>query len=107
MGQERFQRDDPERTEPIRSLPNAFRDADPWDGTAAGAEPPDWLGAESAAPAADDSADYVTQGIRKGYQLLQDQMNRGQQYAEQMRGSVGSVPDLRSIIQQTLQFYSD
>jgi hypothetical protein len=108
MSQERFQRDDPERTEPVRSFPNAFRDADPWSGTTAGTEPPDWLGSESAAPAADDdSADFVTQGVRKGYDLLREQMDRGQQYAEQMRGSVGSVPDLRSIIQQTLQFYSD
>ena len=120
MSEPRFKRDDPQRTEPNRDFTNAFQDADPWEGTAApdadpwggtsagtaGMEPPDWLGAQTSGDPA-YSPDFATQAVRKGYDLLRDQMDRGQQYAEQMRGGFGAMPDLRSIFEQTLSFYSD
>jgi hypothetical protein len=115
MSEERFQRDDPERTEPIRDFPNAFQGGAPGGpasgtaaGTTAGMEPPDWLGSDASYGAADPAIqDFVTQGVRKGYELLREQMNRGQQFSEQMWGNAGSTPDLRGIFEQTLYFYSD
>src|SRR5262249_55667650 len=56
------------------------------------------------------SQDFVTQGVRTGYALLREQMDRGQRYAEQIQGgfgTMGTMPDMRGLLEQTLYFYSD
>lgn len=126
MSEDRFRRDDPARTEPIRDFQNVFQGSSPGAGADPGMEPPDWLGmgtsydpSGSQDPGSQDSGydprrfqDFATQGVRRGYELLREQMERGQQYSEQvwgssMPGSAGSFPDLRSIFEQTLYFYTD
>ena len=121
MSEQRYKRHDPERTEPIRDFQNVFQDSAPSGGMDTGMEPPDWLGMEAGYDSAGDPEpgydprrfqDFATQGARRGYELLREQMERGQQYSEQvwgsaMPGSAGAFPDLRSIFEQTLYFYTD
>jgi hypothetical protein len=112
MSQQRYRRQDPERTGPIRNFETAFRGSGsgggPWD-------PPDDLDGEEAYAAGGGAAgtagtgpeDFVTSGVRMSYDLLQEQMFRGQDFARQITREFGaSVPDLRKLTERVLSFYS-
>jgi hypothetical protein len=110
---DRFRRDDPARTDPVRNFSNTLRPDDP---TTA---PPDWMneppagnpiGGGTKSPTAGDTSDFVTHGVRLGYGLLHDQLHRGQRLAEQFSGGLGSVTapatDMRQVMERMLKFYS-
>ena len=106
---DRFRRDDPARTDPVRNFSNTLRPDDP---TTA---PPDWMNQPPApgttGPTAGDTSDFVTHGVRLGYGLLHDQLHRGQRLAEQFSGGLGQVAapaaDLRQVMERMLKFSSD
>lgn len=126
MSAERFRRHDPERTDPIRNFSTTLR-GDGRNGAAAPTDPPDWLGEEPAAapaegPAGPGVSDFVGDGVRLGYDVLFDQMRRGQSFAAQHLGGfglgglgLGSTPqaapaaaaDVRKIVERLLRSYSD
>lgn len=119
MSAERFRRDDPERTDPIRNFSTTLR-GDGRNGATAPTDPPDWLGEEATAAAGDPArpgvSDFVGDGVRLGYDVLFDQMRRGQSFAAQHLGGFGAaVPnagpaaaaDLRKIVERLLRSYSD
>lgn len=85
MSEPRLRRDDPERTEPNRSFSGTFQ--------------PDAQGGE----------DPVTSGIRMGYRLVEEQMRRGQQIAQDAsaRFGVGRGGDMRDLAERALRFYGD
>lgn len=105
---DRFRRDDPARTDPVRNFANTLRPDDP---TTA---PPDWMNEPptpgTAGPTPGDTSDFVTHGVRLGYGLLHDQLHRGQRLAEQLSGGLGTVTapatDLRQVMERMLRFYS-
>lgn len=107
---DRFRRDDPARTDPVRNFSTTLRPDDP---TTA---PPDWMNAPlepgtTTGPTSGDASDFVTHGVRLGYGLLHDQLHRGQRLAEQFSGGLGSVAapaaDLRQVMERMLQFSSN
>lgn len=110
---DRFRRDDPVRTDPVRNFSNTLRPDDP---TTA---PPDWMnqppgsstGGGTTGPTLGDTSDFVTHGVRLGYGILHDQLHRGQRLAEQFSGGLGSVAapaaDLRQVMERMLQFSSN
>jgi hypothetical protein len=82
MSEQRFYREDPERTEPIRNFSSAFRSS--------------------------SGEDFVTSGVRMGYKLVEDQLRRGQRAARQMSNQLqSSRPDLRELTDRVLHFYGD
>lgn len=85
MSEPRLRRDDPARTEPDRSFSGTFQ--------------PD-------APGGDDP---VTRGVRMGYRLVEEQMRRGQQIAQDAsaRFGVGRGGDMREFAERALRFYGD
>ena len=105
---DRFRRDDPARTDPVRNFSNTLRPDDP---TTA---PPDWMNEPptpgAAGPTPGDTSDFVTHGVRLGYGLLHDQLHRGQRLAEQFSGGLGTVTapatDMRQVMERMLRFYS-
>lgn len=105
---DRFRRDDPARTDPVRNFSNTLRPDDP---TTA---PPDWMNEPPApgtkGPTPGDTSDFVTHGVRLGYGLLHDQLHRGQRLAEQFSGGLGTVTapatDMRQVMERMLKFYS-
>lgn len=106
---DRFRRDDPARTDPVRNFSNTLRPDDP---TTA---PPDWMNQPpepgTTGPTPGDTSDFVTHGVRLGYGILHDQLHRGQRLAEQFSGGLGSVAapaaDLRQVMERMLQFSSN
>lgn len=86
MSEPRLRRDDPDRTEPDRSFSGTFQ--------------PD-------APGGDDP---VTRGVRMGYRLVEEQMRRGQQLAQDAStrfGAGGRGGDMRDLAERALRFYGD
>jgi hypothetical protein len=85
MSEPRLRRDDPDRTEPNRSFSGTFQ--------------PDAAGGE----------DFVTRGVRMGYRLIEEQMRRGQQVAQDAGTRFGTSRsgDLRDLAERALRFYSD
>ena len=86
MSEPRLRRDDPDRTEPDRSFSGTFQ--------------PD-------APGGDDP---VTRGVRMGYRLVEEQMRRGQQLAQDASarfGAGGRGGDMRDFAERALRFYGD
>lgn len=85
MSEPRLRRDDPDRTEPNRSFSGTFQ--------------PDAPGGE----------DPVTRGVRLGYRLVEEQMRRGQQIAQDAnaRFGVGRGGDMRDLAERALRFYGD
>jgi hypothetical protein len=84
MSEPRLRRDDPDRTEPNRSFSGTFQ--------------PDAAGEE----------DFVTRGVRMGYRLVEEQMRRGQQVAQEAGTRFGSSRgDMRELAEHALRFYGD
>lgn len=85
MSEPRMRRDDPERTEPNRSFSGTFQ--------------PD-------APGGDDP---ITRGVRMGYRLVEEQIRRGQQIAQDAGARFGDSRsgDVRDLAERALRFYGD
>ena len=85
MSEPRLRRDDPARTEPDRSFSGTFQ--------------PDTPGAD----------DPVTRGVRMGYRLIEEQMRRGQQIAQDASARFGTARggDMRDLAERALRFYGD
>ena len=84
MSEPRLRRDDPDRTEPNRSFSGTFQ--------------PDAAGGE----------DFVTRGVRMGYRLVEEQMRRGQQVAQEAGSRFGPARgDMRELAERALRFYGD
>jgi hypothetical protein len=124
MSEDRFHRDDPQRTDPIRNFSTTLR-GDGGSGAAPGpTAPPSWLGQDPAAAGSPGStagspgspaggtgaprgSDFVLHGIRVGNAVLQDQMQRGQSFAEQLAaGLAPPTADLRQVLERMLKSYS-
>ncbi|HEX7183719.1 MAG TPA: hypothetical protein VF756_17940 [Thermoanaerobaculia bacterium] len=85
MSEPRLRREDPDRTEPNRSFSTTLGP----DATAAG-------------------EDFVTRGVRMGYRLVEEQMRRGQQAAQQASTRFSSSRgDMRDLTERALRFYCD
>jgi hypothetical protein len=105
---DRFRRDDPVRTDPVRNFSNTLRPDDPT------TTPPDWMNQPptpgTTGPTPGDTSDFVTHGVRLGYGILHDQLHRGQRLAEQFSGGLGTVTapatDMRQVMERMLRFYS-
>lgn len=85
MSEPRLRRDDPARTEPDRNFSGTFQ--------------PDATGGD----------DPLTRGVRMGYRLVEEQMRRGQQIAQDAsaRFGVGRGGDMRDLAERALRFYND
>jgi hypothetical protein len=83
---ERLHRPDPERDRPIRDAPSYARDH-----------------------AWGPRADPVSEGVRLGYSVLDEQMREGQRLAERLRGGARGQPplDLGALLERALNIYRD
>src|SRR5215831_15855734 len=78
----RFRREDPERIDPIRAWETLFRSDDSRPQTAAEESP-------SAGEKADEKTawdDIATRAVRRGYEVIEEQINEGRRIAEKFRG---------------------
>ncbi|HKH46435.1 MAG TPA: hypothetical protein VKM72_17375 [Thermoanaerobaculia bacterium] len=119
MSEDRFQREDPLRTDPIRNFSTTLR-SDGWSGATGPTDPPGWMGSEGPAAAGRSTAwayggsttvpsgsDFVLHGIRLGNAVIRDQMQRGQEFAEQLAAGLGApAADLRQVLERMLRSYS-
>ena len=70
--------------------------ADSW------ADPPDWMGG------GEGEDDFLTRGVKAGYDLLHEQLNRGQDFAHKVtRGFGSSTPDLRGTLEPILRSFAE
>jgi hypothetical protein len=86
---ERLHRPDPPRDRPIRDFPSYARN--------------------NAWGPRDGREDPVSQGVRLGYSVLDEQMREGQRLAERLRGGLRGQPpaDLGALIERALNIYRD
>jgi hypothetical protein len=111
MSEDRFQRDDPLRTDPIRNFSTTLR-SDGWSGSTGPTDPPSWMGQEGqedpaaagGSTAGPSFSQFGLHGIRLGNAVLRDQMQRGQDFAEQLAAGLGApAADLRQILERMLR----
>jgi len=119
MSEDRFQREDPLRTDPIRNFSTTLR-SDGWSGATGPTDPSDWMNQEGSAAAGGSTAgasggstggpsfsQFGLHGIRLGNAVLRDQMQRGQEFAEQLAAGLGAPSaDLRQLLERMLRSYS-
>jgi hypothetical protein len=104
----RFRREDPERIDPIRAWETLFRSDDSRPQTAAADESP------PAAEKTDEKTswdDIATRAVRRGYEVIEEQINEGRRIAEKFRGYSDEVrkggDDTTRLIERSLRFYTD
>jgi hypothetical protein len=104
----RFRREDPERVDPIRAWETLFRSDDSRPQAAAADESP------SAGEKTDEKTswdDIATRAVRRGYEVIEEQINEGRRIAEKFRGYSDDVrkgsDDTTRLIERSLRFYTD
>jgi hypothetical protein len=104
----RFRREDPERVDPIRAWETLFRSDDSRPQAAAADESP------PAGEKADEKTswdDIATRAVRRGYEVIEEQINEGKRIAEKVRGFSDDVrkgsDDTTRLIERSLRFYTD
>lgn len=102
-GRERLRREDPERTEPFRDWSNLYRPADSWPFR----DPPEAPEAKE-----DESwSDVATEGVRLGYQVIEEQIRQGQRVAEQLSdasyGPAAMGGDVRETAERVIRYSAD
>jgi hypothetical protein len=119
MSYGRLRRDDPERTGPIRNFSTTFRRSTSWGDWGTEGEEPGWavsgedFGTGEEATYGDAWAgdvppdDAAASGVRLGYRMLDEQMRRGAQIAQQMTGLLTPQCDLREVTERIFRFYAD
>jgi hypothetical protein len=101
----RVKREDPERVEPIRAWETLFR--------ADEAQPkPDAGQPDSSAKNEKSSWDEIaSRAVRRGYEVIEEQINEGRKIAEKVRGYSDDVrkvnDDSTRLIERSLRFYTD
>jgi len=114
MSEDRFQREDPLRTDPIRNFSTTLR-SDGWSSATGPTDPPSWMGQEGqedpaaagGSTAGPSFSQFGLYGVRLGNAVLRDQMQRGQEFAEQLAAGLGApAADLRQILERMLRSYS-
>jgi hypothetical protein len=103
----RFRREDPERVDPIRAWETLFRSDDSRPQGAADESP-------SAGEKTDEKTswdDIATRAVRRGYEVIEEQINEGRRIAERFRGYSDDVrkgsDDTTRLIERSLRFYTD
>lgn len=101
--QQRLRRDDPERTSPIRHWSKLYRQDDSWGSHASSANAPP----TQATPPNSATNDAVSQGVKIGYQVIEEHIRQGQRIAQQFNsrsynlGSVGN--DVRELTERLVR----
>jgi hypothetical protein len=111
----RFRREDPERVDPIRAWETLFRSDGSRPQAAAGDESPSAEESPSSAGATTDEKtswdDIATRAVRRGYEVIEEQINEGRRIAEKFRGFSDDVrkgsDDTTRLIERSLRFYTD
>jgi hypothetical protein len=106
----RFRREDPERVDPIRAWETLFKRDE--------SEPQSQSGAADESPSThekqDEKAswdDIATRAVRRGYEVIEEQINEGRRIAEKVRGYSDDVrkgsDETTRLIERSLRFYTD
>lgn len=77
--QQRLHRDDPERITPIRHWSKLYRQDDSWGARA----PSSQTSSSQATPPNGATSDAVSQGVKLGYQVIEEHIRQGQRIAQQ------------------------
>lgn len=77
--QQRLRRENPERTTPIRHWSKLYRQDDSWGAHA----PPSQASPSQAAPPNGATSEAVSQGVKLGYQVIEEHIRQGQRIAQQ------------------------
>jgi hypothetical protein len=110
----RIKREDPERVDPIRAWETLFRrdDSQPEPGAAEGSSSAGEK--QNQKENANDDAswnDIATRAVRRGYEVIEEQINEGRRIAEKVRGYSDDVrkgtDDTTRLIERSLRFYTD
>lgn len=104
---ERFRRQDPDRTEPHRHWSNLYRSPDSSDPRDPAGMPESGGGARQA----ESWSDVVSEGVRLGYRVIEEQMKQGQRVAEQVSdsayGPTAMSGDLREATERMFRYAGD
>jgi len=103
----RVKREDPERVEPIRAWETLFR--------AEEAQPkPDVATSDSSAKNKSETGSWdeiASRAVRRGYEVIEEQINEGRKIAERVRGYSDDVrkanDDSTRLIERSMRFYTD
>jgi hypothetical protein len=77
--QQRLHRDDPERTDPIRHWSKLYRQDDSWGSQASSAN----ASPRHTPPPNETTDDAISQGVKLGYQVIEEHIRQGQRVAQQ------------------------
>lgn len=104
---ERFRREDPERTEPHRHWSNLYRSSESFDARDA----PGAAESSDGAKQAESWSDVVSEGVRLGYRVIEEQMKQGQRVAEQISdpgyGPAAMSGDVREATERMIRYGGD